>query len=109
MLGVGKVSFELKALEQEGAAQACRTRLIGKDLQIILHQCKMFNQILNIPLAFHRLESSTSQTSSRRKRTGPLFRKELLAGMYVCSTELSVCTQMAIPARHLVLLRYEKN
>src|SRR5437763_16082827 len=29
MPGVGKVSFELKALEQQGAAQACRTRLIG--------------------------------------------------------------------------------
>ena len=24
-------------------------------------------------------------------RTGPLFRKELLAGTYICSTELSVC------------------
>src|SRR6266478_5914782 len=70
MLGVGKMSFELKALEQEGTAQARCPRLIGKDLQIILHQRKMFNQVLDIPLAFHMLESSTSRTSSRRKRTG---------------------------------------
>ena len=70
MLGVGKMSFELKALEQESTAQARCPRLIGKDLQIILHQRKMFNQVLDIPLAFHMLESSTSRTSSRRKRTG---------------------------------------
>ena len=75
MLGVGKMSFELKALEQEGTAQARCPRLIGKDLQIILHQRKMFNQVLNIPLAFHVLEPSTARTRSRIKRRAPLFEK----------------------------------
>ena len=76
MPGVGKVSFELKALEQEGAAQACRTRLIGKDLQIILHQRKMFNQVLNIPIGVSCAGTLHFSHKEQDKTDRPLFEKD---------------------------------
>ena len=66
-LAMRKTPFILKALEQEGAAQRVGPVLLARIFQIVLHQGKMFNQVLNVPLAFHVLESSTSQHKQQEK------------------------------------------